>query len=525
MVGGGSGKAVRCEQLAHWPDTGEMYRPHTARTPWADEWHGFSVNWVGLAPGLQQGLRRTQSSDSRTTGCVRPVEFREVISLPAIWRRSRAALVEDTVLRAMVKNVGWLSGSNVLVILLSMVQGVLTARLLGPSGYGVLAVGISFVAVVTKLLSFRMNEFVVRWVIQLRQSDRLQACSAFRLGVAGEVGALLLAFVVVESMAGWASVTFAKDPAFAGTLRILGLLAVLQFGRESALGMLNVDRAFKPMSLVYIVGQAVSLVGVGLVFLVGGGVNGVVIAVLAGEASRTTLVWALGVRAAGRVLGPGWMFGQFVRFGGLGREMFRFAVLTNVGGSLSVVSKEGDLLVLGLLSSPVGVAYYKLAQSIAQLAMLPVMPIATVAFPDFVAAVAQRSWATLRQHMRQGSKLAAAWLVPISIALAVAAPTAIGILYGSDFVPAAPALIVLLVGLVVDGVLFWTRGVLLALGCPGYLTKLNLAVVAVKLATAFIFVPIAGYLAMAAVQSIVLIGGNSLAVRQTMRELRMRQAA
>jgi O-antigen/teichoic acid export membrane protein len=432
---------------------------------------------------------------------------------------------DDDVLRSMLRGVGWLTSANGLVIVLSIVQGVLTARLLGPTGYGILASGLAFVGLVTKLLSFRMNEFVVKWVIQLRGTSRLQACSAFRLGIAGEAAALFLAFVLVETLSGWAAVTFAKDPDFAGTLRLLGFLALIQLGRESALGILNVDHAFRAMSLVYVAGQVVSLAGVMFVFLGGGGINGVVVAVLAGEAARSIAVWTLGARAARAILGHGWLLAPYVRFGGLGREMLRFVLLTNIGASVGTVGKEGDILVVGLLCSPTSVAYYKLAQSISQMAMLPVMPLATVTYPDYVAAVAQGSWAQLRQRMRQGSKVAAAWLLPISILLAAAAPTAISILYGSDFVPAAPALAILLVGLSVDGILFWTRGVLLALDRPGFLTQLNLGQVLVKLALAFAFVPIGGYLAMAGVQTLVLSGANGLAVRKTLGNLRRREAA
>jgi O-antigen/teichoic acid export membrane protein len=264
--------------------------------------------------------------------------------------------------------------------------------------------------------------------------------------------------------------------------------------------------------------------GVAAVFLTGGGIQGVVIALVSAAAVSSVLMWTFGLRAARAVLSPGWMGQKVVGLGKLRRELARFAILGNLSGTLSGVMNDGDLLLLGFLRNPAEVAFYKLAKSIAQVAYLPVMPLTDSAYPEFSTAVATQSWEQFRTLMRRGSKVMAVWLLPASIGLVALAWPAISILYGPSFLPAVPALAILLVGVNVDGILFWNRITLLSMGEPGYPTLINLWMTAGKYALALVLVPAGGYLALAALWSAAVIGMNALTARHTLSRLRTRES-
>jgi O-antigen/teichoic acid export membrane protein len=208
----------------------------------------------------------------------------------------------------------------------------------------------------------------------------------------------------------------------------------------------------------------------------------------------------------------------------MGRDMMRFAILGNLRGTLNSIMNDGDVLILGFLRNPTDVAYYKLAKSIAQIASLPNMPLVGASYPEFASAVATRSWAQFRSLMRRGSKVAALWLIPVSAGLLILAKPAIALLYGQSFLPATPILAVLLIGIIVDGTLFWASAALLALGQPGYVTGIAFWATLGKLALAFILVPTWGGVALAAAQSCALIAINIGSTRQTMVTLRTQEA-
>ena len=67
---------------------------------------------------------------------------------------------KDIVLKKVIGNSAYLFGSQVI----SAVLSILTANLLGVASFGELGVVVSFVTNINRLLSFRMGDFVVRYV-------------------------------------------------------------------------------------------------------------------------------------------------------------------------------------------------------------------------------------------------------------------------------------------------------------------------------------------------------------------------
>jgi O-antigen/teichoic acid export membrane protein len=98
----------------------------------------------------------------------------------------------------------------------------------------------------------------------------------------------------------------------------------------------------------------------------------------------------------------------------------------------------------------------------------------------------------------------------------------------AEFLPAYPAMLILLVGFLVANAFYWARPALLALGLPDYATKVNVLVTAVKVAGVLILLPRIGYLGSAIMLAFSYILGISLSalkVRDTMRQQSMVETA
>lgn len=61
-----------------------------------------------------------------------------------------------------IKNAGWLIGGRVLQMIISLFVGILTARYLGPSNYGLISYGGAFVAFFTSVCSLGLNSVLVK---------------------------------------------------------------------------------------------------------------------------------------------------------------------------------------------------------------------------------------------------------------------------------------------------------------------------------------------------------------------------
>jgi len=73
------------------------------------------------------------------------------------------AVREDPLLRKVVRSSVHLFSNNSLSLALSFLMGVLSARLLGATGFGLVGLVMGYASTVNSLLSFRMSELVVRY--------------------------------------------------------------------------------------------------------------------------------------------------------------------------------------------------------------------------------------------------------------------------------------------------------------------------------------------------------------------------
>ena len=85
---------------------------------------------------------------------------------------------KDTLLGSVVRNSGYLLSSNTISMGLTFLQGLLAAAMLGAANYGTLGIIISFASNVNRLLSFRMNELVIKYGGQYLAQGRKELAGA-----------------------------------------------------------------------------------------------------------------------------------------------------------------------------------------------------------------------------------------------------------------------------------------------------------------------------------------------------------
>jgi O-antigen/teichoic acid export membrane protein len=101
--------------------------------------------------------------------------------LKNLYSRSRQLFhqfFENELIRRVVKNTAYLFSATGISAVLSMLQGILVARMLGVTAFGVLGTIIMFTTVVNKFASFRMNELVVKYVGQYTENDEPERAAA-----------------------------------------------------------------------------------------------------------------------------------------------------------------------------------------------------------------------------------------------------------------------------------------------------------------------------------------------------------
>lgn len=421
--------------------------------------------------------------------------------LQSIYARLRSLFhrfFKNELVRRVVKNSGYLFSATGISAAISMFQSILAARLLGVAGFGILGTITMFTSVVNKLASFRMSELVVKYVGHYTEiGDRQRAAAVFKAAALAEMLASLFAFGLIFALAPLGARYFAKDVSTQNWFVIYGLIVLANLIAESSIGLLQIFDRFRRIAVLNVVQSVFTLTVIALAYVTDGGFLQILLAYLGGKVIGAMGLTIAAMVEATRRWGRGWWRVPLTLLRDQARELVHFAVSTNISATLSLINKDSELLWVSLLRNPVETGYYKLALSLVNLVQLPVSPLPQATYPELSREVARKNWRNVRYVLRQGSILAGTYTLAASLGLFFFGRSIIRVIYKPEFLPAYPALLILLIGYLVANTFYWNRAALLAIGRPDIPAKINLGLAVLKVIGILLLVPVFGYLASA----------------------------
>jgi O-antigen/teichoic acid export membrane protein len=141
----------------------------------------------------------------------------QALSLPALWATFRTRVIE----RKFVRDVGVLTVANGISAALSLIQGILVARWLGPELYGVAALVMTYPSLVHTFFDARSAEASVKYLSEFHaHNEREHALSISKLGYLVDFAIASLAFLTVLCTAPWAARWIAHRPETAGLILV-----------------------------------------------------------------------------------------------------------------------------------------------------------------------------------------------------------------------------------------------------------------------------------------------------------------
>ena len=318
------------------------------------------------------------------------------------------------------------------------------AALLGPTDFGLVAIGLAFVG----LIQIVLESGFTTAIIQRDRLDDEHLYSAFWLNL---VWCLLLAAATIGLSGWWAAANDAPELrnvilALSGLLLIWGLMIV-------QMSLLQRETRFRELAVCWNVGA------------LSGGICGVVLA-LAGAG-----VWAFvaqqlvmdGVAMVAMWIATRWSpRARFSR--SHARELLGFSAnvfVANLGG---FVNRRSDTLLMGLFFGPTAVGLYRLADRIVDLVLeFTMRPVGLISLPHF--SRLQNDPERLRETVEKC--LRATLLIALPPLLIVAATSEYVLaLLGAEWRPAADVLALLCVVGAVKGLVFFTGPLLFAVAKP-----------------------------------------------------------
>lgn len=422
-----------------------------------------------------------------------------------------ARFFENPLIRRVVMNSSYLFSATGITAAIGMLQGILTARLLGVASFGILGAITMFISVINKLVSFRMSELVVKYVGQFSQeNDQPRASAIFKSAAILEAIASVIAFCLAYLLAPVGAQYLAKDASTESLFMLYGLILLANLISESSTGLLQIFDRFRRIAAISIIQSVITLLVISLVFFFKGGLTGILLGYLIGKVVGAVSLSCVAIMEATRRWGRYWWNVPVSILRPQFKELTNFAISTNISASLSLINKDSELLWISFLRNPLETGYYKLALALANIVQLPISPLPQATYPELSREVAQRNWSNVRYILRQGSILAGLYTTITSIFLLFFGTWIIRTIYAPEYLPAFPALLILLLGFLVANTFYWNRTALLAIGRPDFPAKMNLVLAVLKVLGIFLLVPVYGYLASAGLMSASYIVGVSI---------------
>lgn len=412
----------------------------------------------------------------------------------SLLQKIRTNLREDPLLQRVVRNSGYLFGSNTISAALGVLQGIFVVRLLGDSGYGLLTIVMDFASNTNRLLSFRMSEVVVKYVGEaLAQEDKPRAAGIVKGVGLLEAGLSVLAYLVLLALSAWGAQTFADNVEVVYLVRFYGLFLLANLIYETSAGVLQTTDQFKQVARVNFYQSIVVTVLIVAAFVLNLGILGILTAYLIGKAVAGIMVAFFAFREMNNTLGREWARAPLDRITDW-KSILRFAFSTNLTGTVNLFARDNIRLYLALFLSNAQVGYFRLAVSLINLVMLPIEPFIWPTYSEITQTIGRRQWSATRKLLKQVSAIGGMWTLFAGGGLAALGWWIIPLIYGNDMAPAYPGVLILLIGYAFANILNWNRPLLLALGHPAYPLLVAAISGAVEVILIFLFVPGSSYL-------------------------------
>lgn len=440
-------------------------------------------------------------------------------------------LRQDELFSRVVQNSAHLFSSNSISLGLGVVQSILAARMLGPAGFGLIGIVMSYASTLNGLLSFRMSELVVRYGGKyLEEGDTERAGALIKGAGMVELAVSVLAFLLVSITAGLGSRYIAKTPGteWMFVLYSLGLLA--NFNAETSTGVLQITNKIKWRGTINLIQSAMSALVIAAAFVLNSRSSlppAVQLAAVLGAYLLGKSVLGIGLfsrawREIGTALGSGWHRAPLSALPSI-RELFGFAFSSNLSATAILVFRESELLWIGLFLNSEAAGLYKIAYTIVGFLSVPADPLILSVYPETNRLIVQRAWSRLRDFLRKITTLSFAYNLLLALGLILMGHWVLAV-FGKEYTVAYPAMMALLAGLSINYTLFWNRPLLLSFGLQNFALLAVVVAGLVKIALAFPLVPRYGYVMEGALLSLYYVLSVGIIVWRGLIELRRQEA-
>ncbi len=299
---------------------------------------------------------------------------------------------QEDIFRRLLLNAGKLLSANGIAAVLGVVGTILTARILGPENYGILALVLAYEGTVGRLVSFNAWQAIIKYgseAIEDGNRDRLQQLIKF--GFSLDASSAVVGTALAILLSGWVVALLGWDAAIRSLLILYSFLILFRWS-GTPIGILRLFDRFDLLSYTAVISMTVRLLGIIWCVWTGQGLyEFVLVYLITGIVGQLYLLcvslWELQRQQIGNFVTSS-IRGVSRNFAGIWDYMWT----TNVNSTIRLVSREADELIIAGLTSPAALGLFKVAKQFSRILPMLADPLYQSIYPELT-----KLWAAARR--------------------------------------------------------------------------------------------------------------------------------
>jgi O-antigen/teichoic acid export membrane protein len=395
----------------------------------------------------------------------------------------------DAMMQKVIRNTGYLFSSNTIAMALGSAQGIIAGLLLGPSRYGILCLGMTLVTNLNRLFSFRMSELVIKFGGQdLAVGNKQRAAAIVKAAFFIEAITTIFAYIVLVLTAPLTVQWIIKDTSVASWIGIYGLSLLFNLVNETSTAVLQLGNHFRSQAMINFLQSIITALLIMIAYFRHGTVFDVMLAYLFGKMINGSGIFLITMRKMKNTFGDRWWKAP-LHLIEKPATMVRFAISTNLSGTINLFNRDSDLLWVGFFLSPAASGYYKFASGMMNVLLMPITPFISTTFPEISSSVAHREWSILKKLLFHTSGIATIWTSVCTVGVLVFGYWGLSIISDGAFLPSFSLILILILGYGFANIFFWSRPLLLAFEKPYFPLLVTFVVGLGKIVLMFHLIP------------------------------------
>ena len=389
--------------------------------------------------------------------------------------------------RRVARQTFWMGAATGIQLLAGLATVSITARVLGPDGYGVLAVIMAATGLIHGIVSLPGGDAVIAFVSKSVAEGRGdQATAIVHFALAVSFGMSLIAYAVIFITLNVAREFTGLRESYVEATLLFGLVGVLGSTQSESIALLRLaDR----VSLSTVVDLLSSVVLVGMIVLVwvtDRGLFAIIGAYVAGAVVRGAGIFAAAAATAPKAGVAGFLRSPSFR---VAREVVRFQAGTYARATIGALNTNLDTILVGQIAGAPAAGIYRAARRIVDTCRRPLALVAASTQTELSRLWFEGRGSEVRRTALRATLVSLAAGVVGFALLAVLRGPMVEIVLGEKFSGAAPVMLILIPGALIGT----TAGVYgrLTLGIGRTLPNMvsGLVALAVSVSMLLVFVP------------------------------------